>query len=476
MKEISSSSMIKLTDSIGQISISKNVFYGPFTHRSITNFNVSDQTVNLSIIHAYILVKKCAANINFSLGYLCKKKAEAITSACDDILDGRYDNEFVVNKYQGGAGTSTNMNVNEVIANIALEKMGYAKHTYSHCHPINDINRHQSTNDTYPTAVKIAIIRKIRALADSLSELQSAFQQKESKYGNVLKLGRTQLMDGVPILAGQMFGAYADVISRDRWRIYKSEERLRYVNIGGTAIGTGINAPLEYSFKIIDLLQKETNLGLARADNLIDNTQNLDAFTEVSGLISVAATNITKICNDLRLLSSGPNSGIGEISLEKRQDGSTIMPGKTNPVIMENTIQCCQRVVSNNLYIHQLTALGNLELNAFLPSIAETMIESLDLLTNSINLLKTFGIDSLTVNKEICLENLEKSHSLITPLIAVIGYDKTSQLVKETQNKNTTIKHVLYQSGILPKEEIDQLLDPHNLTHAPRKGVKNVIK
>ena len=457
--------MITVKDSLGTLNIDENRYYGPFTARALENFNVSDQTVSKELIYAYVLIKKCAAITNQQLGYLSVEKSRAIIQACDDILDQKYDQEFVVNKYQGGAGTSTNMNVNEVISNIALEYMNHKKHQYEYCHPIDDVNLHQSTNDTYPTALKIACIRLVRELADEYSKLQESFQDKESTNRHILKLGRTQMMDAVPILASQMFSAYADVTSRDRWRIYKVEERLRYVNIGGTAIGTGINAPLKFGFKLLNTLQQKAQIGLARSDNLIDTTQNLDAFTETSSLLSVAATNLIKISQDLRFLSSGPNGGIGEITLEKRQDGSTIMPGKTNPVIVENTIQIAERVIANDQLIKHTVAMGNLELNAFMPIIAESLIESLTLLIKGVNRFREYVIESLVVNKDRCLENLKQSHSLITPLIEDVGYDKAACIVKEATTQNTSIQQILLQQNLYTKEELDTLLSNQQCTH-----------
>ncbi|MCK5762011.1 MAG: aspartate ammonia-lyase, partial [Candidatus Izimaplasma sp.] len=314
-------------DYIGEVVLEDNIYYGISTHRALDNFNVSKQVVNMKIIYELVNIKKQAAITNKKLGYLDKDISKAISKACTKIFNGEFDSSFVVNRYQGGAGTSTNMNVNEVITNVALEILGHNLGEYSIIHPINHVNLHQSTNDTFPTAVKVACIKQIRKLADEYADLQKTFQEKETKYGKVIKLGRTQFMDAVPILAGQMFGAYAETFSRDRWRIYKVEERLRTINIGGTAIGTGLNAPLKYTFMMTDLLQDSTSIGLSRAESLIDNTQNLDAFNEVSGLLKVAASTLIKISNDLRFLASGPNSGIGEIILKDNQVGSSIMPG-----------------------------------------------------------------------------------------------------------------------------------------------------
>ena len=456
--------MRKEKDFLGEIELSDDTLYGISTHRALSNFNISKETVNLHIIYELVNVKKQAAITNQKLGLLDKEKADAIIKACNLIMSKDYDDAFVVNKYQGGAGTSTNMNVNEVIANLALEELNHPKGDYDFIHPINHVNLHQSTNDTYPTSVKIAAIKEIRSLADSYASLQKTLQEKEATYGHILKLGRTEMMDAVPLLVGQMFGAYATTISRDRWRIYKVEERLRSVNIGGTAIGTGLNAPLKYTFMMTHLIQESTGIGVSRAENLIDNTQNLDTFVEVSGLLKVAASTLVKIANDIRLLASGPNGGIGELTLKDNQVGSSIMPGKVNPVILEMTVQVAQKVIANDLLITNLVSLGNLELNAYMPMISETLLESLELLTNVVDKFDNQCVKHITVNKDKCAENLEKSYSLITPLISLIGYDKASQIVKRAQSQNMTIKQVLIDERIYEIEELDRLLDPHNIT------------
>lgn len=456
--------MRKEKDFLGEVELSDNTLYGISTHRALHNFDISKETVNLKIVYELVNLKKQAAITNKKLGLLDEIKADAIIKACNLVLSKDYDDSFVVNKYQGGAGTSTNMNVNEVIANLALEELGMKKGDYDFIHPINHINLHQSTNDTYPTSVKIAAIKQIRLLADQYASLQKTLQEKEHEYGNILKLGRTEMMDAVPMLVGQMFGAFATTISRDRWRIYKVEERLRSVNIGGTAIGTGLNAPLKYTFMMTHLLQESTGIGISRAENLIDNTQNLDAFVEVHGLLKVAATTLIKISNDLRFLASGPNGSIGEISLRDNQVGSSIMPGKVNPVILEMTIQVAQKILANDMLISNLVSLGNLELNAFMPMISETLLESLELLTNCVNKFNILCIKHIVVNQDKCADNLEKSYSLITPLISLMGYDKASQIVKKCQVENKTIKQVLISEKLFHSEEVDRLLDPHNIT------------
>ena len=452
------------TDYLGEVKLEDNVYYGISTYRALDNFNVSDERVNIKIVYELVNIKKQAAITNRKLGYLDKDKAKAIVTACNKILNKQFDDSFVVNRYQGGAGTSTNMNVNEVIANVALEILGEKLGEYEIIHPINHVNLHQSTNDTFPTSVKVAAIKLIRDLALEYASLQKTFQEKETKYGKVIKLSRTQFMDAVPILAGQMFGAYAETFSRDRWRIYKVEERLRTINIGGTAVGTGLNAPLKYTFMMTSLLQESTNIGLSRAESLIDNTQNLDAFNEVSGLLKVAASSLIKICNDLRFLASGPNGGIGEIILKDNQVGSSIMPGKTNPVILEMVIQNSYNIIANDSLINNLVSSGSLELNAFMPGIAEALLNSLELLTNTVKIFNNKCAKYIKVDQKKCIENLENSHSLITPLISIIGYDKASEIVKKANAYNKTIKEVLVTEKLFSKDEIEKLLDPFNIT------------
>ena len=451
-------------DFIGEVVLQDDKYYGISTFRSINNFDVSNEFVDLRIVYELVNIKKQAAITNVKLKSLDKIIGEAIVKSCDMILDHNFDSSFLVNKYQGGAGTSTNMNVNEVIANVSLELLGKKLGEYEYIHPINHVNLHQSTNDTFPTAVKIACIKEIRNLANSYSKLQKSFQEKESEYGSVLKLARTEYMDALPILAGQMFGAYGETVSRDRWRIYKVEERLRTINIGGTAIGTGLNAPLKYTFMMTSLLQDSTNIGLSRAESLIDNTQNLDSFNEVSGLLKVAASTLIKISNDLRFLASGPSGGIGEIILMDNQVGSSIMPGKVNPVILEMVIQNANKIITNDMLINNLVSGGSLELNPFIPMIGETLIESLTLLRKTVDKFNDKCIKTLKVNKERCLENLEKSFSLITPLISIIGYDKASEIVKIAQSKKIGIKDVLVNEKLFSVEEVNELLEPYNIT------------
>jgi aspartate ammonia-lyase len=323
----------------------------------------------------------------------------------------------------------------------------------------------------YPTALRIAAIRQIRKLSNCLADLQEELQIKENEFSNMIKLGRTQLMDALPMMAGQGFGAYAKAIARDRWRIYKVEERLREMNIGGTAMGTGLNARNKFIYEMTDVLQNLTGLGLARSDYPMDITQNCDVFVEVSGLLKALAVNLMKISNDLRLLNSGPRGGIGEVMLPQVQAGSTIMPGKVNPVIAEMVGQVSMRVISNDTAITLASGSGQLELNAFTPLIAECLLESLELLERSVILFKEKCIENIKINEEKCRSNLESSTALVTALVHYIGYDRAAQLAKKALRENKTIRKVLLEEKVLTEEKIDEIMNPYQLTKPGIPGI-----
>lgn len=451
-------------DVIGKKEIPKDAYYGINTYRANENFNVSKRKVNKNLIKSITVVKKAAAMTNGTLKKLDKNKVDAIIKACNEIIEGKYCESFTVDALQGGAGTSTNMNINEVIANRAIELLGGNKGDYTIVHPLNDVNMSQSTNDVYPTGLRIAAINLLRKLSNTFAELQEELQIKENEFAEVIKLGRTQLMDALPMMVGQGFGAYSKAIARDRWRLYKVEERLRQINIGGTAIGTGLNASNKYIYLITDILQDLTKLGLARTEFPMDITQNTDVFVEVSGLLKSAAVNLLKISNDLRLLNSGPKGGFGEIELPKVQAGSTIMPGKVNPVIPELIAQVSMRVIANDHAITMASMSGQLELNAFLPLIAESLLESLEILDNAVNIFIEKCIKDINVNEAKCKENLEKSTSLVTALVHHIGYDSASKIAKEALNENKTIREVLIEKNIMPLNRIDEILNPYQVT------------
>ena len=456
-------------DLLGEKNIDNCTYSGINTARALENFDLNSKTVNLNLIKEIALIKKAAAMTNKKLNLLAPEKADVIIKASEEIIEGKFDGEFKISAFQGGAGTSTNMNVNEVIANRAIELLDGNKGDYDLLHPLNHVNMSQSTNDVYPSALRIAAIRLIRKLSNSLSSLQEALQMKENEFSDIIKLGRTQLMDALPMTAGQSFGAYSKAIERDRWRIYKVEERLRQINLGGTAIGTGLNATNKYVFMLTDIIQDLTGLGIARSDYPMDITQNCDIFVETSGLLKSCSVNLLKISNDLRLLNSGPCGGIGEIILPKMQAGSTIMPGKVNPVIPEMVAQVSLRVIANDSAITMASSMGQLELNAFTPLIAECLLESLELLDRSVLIFKEKCIYGLEMNKDRCLENLEKSLVSATALVPYIGYDKASSISKKALATGKTIREILLEEQILSEEIIDKILSPTELikTHIP---------
>ncbi len=454
----------KEEDSLGMIELDSTDYYGIHTKRALQNFNIAHKPVQLDLIYAVALVKKACAKANVQSKLLEPNLGEAIIKACDLIMAGDYDSSFITDALQGGAGTSTNMNVNEVIANISLELLGHSKGEYDILHPLNHVNMSQSTNDVYPTALRIAAIRKVRLLADALASLQESLQVKENDFSSIIKLGRTQLMDALPVTLGQEFGAYARAISRDRWRIYKVEERLREINIGGTAVGTGLNAPMEYIYMVTEFLQQLSGLGLARTDLLIDTTQNMDVFVEVSGFLKSCSTNLIKIANDIRLMASGPTGGFGELKLKAMQAGSSIMPGKVNPVIAEATVQGALKIIGNDSIITQASYLGQLELNAFTPLIADTLLESLDILIRTVTSFDLQCIQTLEADVEKCLSRVEKSSALAAALIHHLGYDQSAHIAKEASKQKITIKDYLLQNDLMSIEQVESILNVHQVT------------
>jgi len=453
------------TDLLGSMEIPADILWGIHTARALENFQLLKKPVHPELIKAYGEVKLACFRTNRNLGYFSDgEKADAIERACTELAAGLLSEHVVVDALQGGAGTSTNMNVNEVIANRALEILGKPKGAYSLISPLDDINLHQSTNDTYPTALKLAAIRMIRRLEQSVLALQEAFQDKEKEFAHVVKIGRTQLQDAVLTTLGREMGAYAEAFNRDRWRFSKCEERLRVVNLGGTAIGSGLGAPRNFIFGTVDKLRENTGIGLARAENLIDNTQNADVYVEVSGMIKACAVSLLKISNDLRLMASGPDAGLAEIILPPKQAGSSIMPGKINPVIPEAVAQAAIMVIGHDLVISQAAAGGNLELNQFMPLIAYSLLESIDLLTNACTMLRIHCIQDLKANEEQCRKNVLNSTALITALIPRIGYEKVSEIVKKAKAEQISIVQAVLNSGIVNELEMNQLISPEQVS------------
>jgi len=443
-------------DYLGGMEIPENVLWGIHTARAIDNFRISGEPVNPRLLKAMILVKKACAISNSELGYLPEDIGNFIVSACDKLIESDFIDHFPIDALQGGAGTSTNMNLNEVIANLALEEAGYEKGRYDIIDPILHVNLHQSTNDVYPTALKTSIILGLRELSQEIASLQGALQAKEKEFSEILTIGRTELQDAVPMTLGAQFASFAEAISRDRWRVFKSEERLRTVNLGGTAIGTGLTAARDYIFLVIEKLRQISGLGLTRAEQPIEQTANADVYVETSGMLNAHAINLIKIAGDLRLLHY-----LGEISLPPVQAGSTIMPGKVNPVIIESVIQTGMKVRSASALIAECCSAGTLQINEFLPLIAHEYLRSIDILIN-INKIFTRHVISITANPEVCREYFEKNETIITAFLPVIGYKKAEEILAEYRKsggKNLKI----YLAEVLGEETVNKVLAPAKL-------------
>ncbi len=459
------------SDLLGSLPVPAEALYGIHTQRALENFPLSGRPVSRHLVHAFGMVKLACARTNHELGHWPADKFAAIERACLEMMEGKLDDHIVVDALQGGAGTSTNMNVNEVLANRALQLLGKTPGTYDIVHPLDDINLHQSTNDTFPTALRIAAIDQLRGLERDVTALLEAFQRKEHAFAGVVKVARTQLQDAVLTTLGRSMGAYADAIARDRWRIYKCEERLRVVNLGGTAIGTGLGAPRKFIFRAMDHLQQITNMGLARAENLIDATQNLDVLVEVSGMTRALACNLLKISNDLRLLASGPDAGLGEILLPPCQAGSSIMPGKVNPVILEAVGQAALSISAHDQALTSACSLGNLELNQFLPLIADCLLTSLDLARNACRMFVQQCVDGLLANPARCAQHVNTSTATVTALVDLIGYSAAQDVARCAREQGQSIRQVVLDRRLLTADEFDRAVAPEAVTQLGSRGV-----
>ena len=452
-------------DLLGERDVPYEYYYGIQTLRAIENFDISGVTLNFypRLIQALVMVKKAAAKANYDLGLLKKDIYKAISQACDEIISGRYQFHFVVDMIQGGAGTSTNMNTNEVIANRALEILGHEKGQYEYCHPNNHVNLSQSTNDAYPTAIKIALINSNDYLIIEIEKLVGAFSKKADEFAHVIKMGRTQLQDAVPMTLGQSFEAYATTLDEEVQRLDENVKLFLEVNMGGTAIGTGINADPRYSEKVIKHLRKITNLPVVNAKNLIEATQDTGSFVMYSSAIKRLAIKLSKISNDLRLLSSGPRTGINEINLPPVQPGSSIMPGKVNPVIPEVVNQIAFKVIGNDLTVSMAAEAGQLELNVMEPVIVQSLFESIEMLKNGMSTLRDKCIIGITANEDHCRKLVENSIGLITALNPVLGYETSTKLASEALETNKGIYELVLEKKLLTKKELDLLLAPENM-------------
>ncbi|RSK25705.1 aspartate ammonia-lyase [Bacillus sp. HMF5848] len=451
-------------DSLGEKEIPINAYYGIHSLRALENFPITGVPVHKELLDALAEVKKAAALANMDTKLLPKPIGHAIVKAAEEVIDGNFSDQFITDSIQGGAGTSINMNMNEVLANRALEIQGYEKGHYFHCSPTNHVNMSQSTNDTIPTSLRIAAYKLTRDLLDDLAVLKDGFQQKEQEFNDVIKMGRTHLQDAVPIRLGQEFGAYARVLERDIRRITQASQELLHVNMGATAVGTGLNALPLYIEKVAEYLSKQVGIPLQVADDLVDATQNTDAYTHLSGSIKVLATNLSKIANDLRLMASGPFTGLNEINLPPRQAGSSIMPGKVNPVMVEVMNQTCFQVHGNDHTIHLACEAGQFELNVMGPTIIFNLLQSLKIMRNSIDVFYKYAIKGITVNRKICKEYVEKSFGIITALNPHIGYNMAASLVKDSMTSGLTIKEVILERQLLTEEQLDAILDPNEMT------------
>ncbi|MEN6356295.1 MAG: aspartate ammonia-lyase [Armatimonadota bacterium] len=459
-------------DLLGAMEVPADAYYGIHTLRAHENFNLSGIRLHPELIRALADVKKACALANLRTGHLDRHIADAIAGACDEIASGRLHDQFITDVFQGGAGTSANMNANEVIANRSIEILGGKKGDYSIVHPLDHVNLAQATNDVFPTAVKLAAIRLLIPTSKAASELQRALQEKENDFAAVLKTGRTEMQDAVPITLGQEFAAWAQAVQRDWWRLYKVEERLRQVNLGGTAIGTGLNADQKYVYIVVDILREITNVPLARAENMIDVTQNADVYVEVSGLIKAAAVNLAKIASDLRILSSGPKAGIGEIKLPPLQAGSSIMPGKVNPVATEAVSQAAFQIMANDHAITIAAMSGQLELNAFLPMLSHNLFQSLQLLQNSALLLADKCVRGIEANSDRCRMLVEGSFAMLTALSPHIGYEAASELATEADKTGRTIREVALEKKLFTREQLDTILSSVEMTKPGIAGAK----
>ncbi len=460
-------------DLLGDRQVAYEYYYGVQTLRALENFNISG--VELShyprLVAALAMVKKAAAMANHELGLLDSTIHRAVLQACDEIINGRFHTYFVVDMIQGGAGTSTNMNANEVIANRALEIMGHEKGEYKYCHPNNHVNLSQSTNDAYPTAIKIALINSNKRLVKVLKELVSAFHEKSREFSHVIKMGRTQLQDAVPMTLGQSFEAYAVTLEEELERLNQNVRLFYELNMGGTAIGTGINTEPGYGQAVIKHLKKVTGLNVVLAPNLVEATQDTGAFVMYSSALKRLAVKLSKICNDLRLLSSGPRAGINEINLPPMQPGSSIMPGKVNPVIPEVVNQIAFKVIGNDLTVTMAAEAGQLELNVMEPVIAQSLFESIEMLKNGMVTLTHRCVKGITANEKRAREMVQNSIGVVTALNPVLGYEVCTQLAKEALESDRGVYDLVLEKKLLSREELDSLLAPENML-APRQTRK----
>ena len=457
-------------DSIGTKDVPENVYYGVQSLRAAENFHITGLNMHPEIINSLAYIKKAAAITNCEAGLLDKRRTQAIVQACDEILEGKFREDFIVDPIQGGAGTSLNMNANEVIANRAIEILGGKKGDYSVVNPNDHVNCGQSTNDVIPTAGKMTSLRLLKKLKKQLLRLHSALEQKADEFDSVIKMGRTQLQDAVPIRLGQEFKAYSVAILRDLNRMDKAMDEMRTLNMGGTAVGTGLNADESYLRRIVPNLSEISGMDLVQAYDLIDATQNLDSFVAVSGAVKACAVTLSKIANDLRLMSSGPRAGFGEINLPAKQNGSSIMPGKVNPVIPEVVNQVAFNAIGNDMTITMAAEVGQLELNAFEPIIFYCLFQSIDTIAYAVNTFVDNCVIGITANETRCRYFVENSVGIITAICPYVGYQKAAEIAKEAIKTGESVRKLIIEKGLLTKEQMDEIMDPVQMTEPGISG------
>ncbi|MFF8657129.1 aspartate ammonia-lyase [Streptomyces huasconensis] len=455
-------------DLLGDRDVPADAYWGIHSLRATENFPITGIPISVypQLVEALAAVKEAAARANEELGLLPKAKADAIAAACREIRAGRLHDQFVVDVIQGGAGTSTNMNANEVVANRALELLGHPKGAYAHLHPNEDVNLSQSTNDVYPTAVKVATISAVHGLLRAMSLVQDAFAAKALEFRDVLKMGRTQLQDAVPMTLGQEFSAYAVMLDEDRMRLAEAVELIHEINLGATAIGTGLNAPAGYAETARRHLAEITGMPLVTAANLVEATQDCGAFVHLSGVLKRIAVKLSKSCNDLRLLSSGPRAGLNEINLPPVQAGSSIMPGKVNPVIPEVVNQVCFEVIGNDVTITMAAEAGQLQLNAFEPIILHSLAKSITSLRAACVTLAERCVEGITANTEVLRHSVETSIGLVTALNPHIGYTAATEIAREALATGRGVAELVLEKGLLPPERLAELLTPERVAGA----------
>ncbi len=452
-------------DLLGERRVPAEHYYGIQTLRAVENFAITGIPISHypRLVHSLAYIKKAAALANLELGLLPPDLAQAIAHACDDILSGDLLAEFVVDVIQGGAGTSTNMNANEVIANRALEHLGLPKGSYDVLHPLNHVNLSQSTNDVYPTALRLTLSMKLDGLVTEMRDLQKALAEKGLEFAEVIKMGRTQLQDAVPMTLGQEFDAWSVTVGEDISRVGEAQTLIREINLGATAIGTGLNAPPGYAALVTTKLKELSGIPVVQSQNLVEATQDTGAYVQLSGVLKRVAVKLSKISNDLRLLSSGPRAGLGEINLPPMAPGSSIMPGKVNPIIPEVVNQVAFEVIGNDLTVTMAAEAGQLELNAMEPVIAYNLFTSLDLLGRACRTLVQRCICGITANREHCRHQVENSIGLVTALNPVLGYEKATQIAEEALRSGKSVVEVVLEKGYLSKDELERVLSPRSM-------------